>query len=61
VTEVKVQKREREFAEERISNMKKTIDDLIRKCNDATMLRIYNHRMHIIDNILTLRCPNKGK
>jgi hypothetical protein len=60
VTEIKVQKRERELAEQRIGNMKKEIDTLISKCKDATMMRVYNHRMHIIDNILTLRCPNAG-
>jgi serine/threonine protein kinase len=57
VLEVQIQKKERREAEERIVRMRSEMEELIKKCHDASTLRVYGHRMHIIENILTLRCP----
>lgn len=46
-------------AEERVRSVRRDMEMLMKKCHDAATMRVYSHRMHVIDNMLTLRCPRK--
>ncbi len=57
VVEVNTQRTCWREAETRMARMRDEMNKLFLQCKDAQEARVYTHRIYIIDNILTLKCP----